>query len=120
MARASALRARAPCRADPGNAALAAYERAIRLDPRFATAYVNLADLQRQGGDESGAALAVLRSASKRHPQEISLLSALVSISRAQGDRDAALGYARQAAAAWPDNPDISRLVTELEASRVR
>jgi predicted CXXCH cytochrome family protein len=155
------------------DAALAAYERAIRLDPRFTGAYINLADAWRQQGREAEAekvlrqglavmprdaelhyalglllvrrhdhdgalqelveaarlapdnaryafvqaialhsagrraeALAVLRGANKRHPQDLDILGALVSINREAGDRQAALRYAREAAMLLPDNAD--------------
>jgi predicted CXXCH cytochrome family protein len=162
--------------------AVAAYERAIRLDPRFVGAYVNLADAWREQGrepeaekvlrrglavmprdaelhhalglllvrqhDNDGAlqelveaarlapdnaryayvqaialhangrpaeALAVLRGANRRHPEDLDILGALISISREAGDRPAALRYAKQAAALLPDNADLQRLVAELE-----
>ena len=162
--------------------AVAAYERAIRLDPRFAAGYINLADAWRQQGREAeaesvlrqglaamprdaelhhalgltlvrkhennaalgefvaaaklapdnaryayvqaialhaagrrGEALAVLRGANRRHPDDLDILGALISISREAGDRPSALRYARQAAALLPDNADLGRLVAELE-----
>jgi tetratricopeptide (TPR) repeat protein len=51
-------------------------------------------------------ALAVLRGANKRHPQDLDILGALVSINREAGDRQAALRYAREAAMLLPDNAD--------------
>ena len=52
------------------------------------------------------AALAVLRGANKRHPQDLDILGALVSINREAGDQQAALRYAREAAVLLPDNAD--------------
>ena len=162
--------------------AVAAYERAIRLDPRFVGAYVNLADAWRQQEREPQAekvlrqglavlprdaelhyalglvlvrrhendaalgefveaarlapdnaryayvraialhsagkraeALAVLRGANRRHPDDLDILGALISISREAGDRPAALRYAKRAAVLLPDNADLKRLVAELE-----
>jgi predicted CXXCH cytochrome family protein len=162
--------------------AVAAYDRAIRLDPRFAAAYINLADAWRQQGREPEAekalrrglvvmprdpelhhalglvlvrrhendaaleefveaarlapdnaryayvraialhaagrrpeALTVLRGANRRHPDDLDILGALISISREAGDRPGALRYARQAAGLLPDNADLQRLVAELE-----
>ncbi len=162
--------------------ATVAYERAIRLDPRFAAGYINLADSWRQQGREAeaesvlrqglaamprdgelhhalgltlvrrhendaalgefvaaarlapdngrytyvqaialhaagrrGEALAVLRGANRRHPDDVDILGALISISREAGDRPAALRYARQAAALLPDNADLQRLLVELD-----
>jgi tetratricopeptide (TPR) repeat protein len=51
-------------------------------------------------------ALAVLRGANKRHPQDLDILGALVSINREAGDQQAALRYAREAAMLLPDNAD--------------
>ncbi len=167
-----------------GDEALAAFARAIQLDPKLPGAYVNLADGLRQLGRESEgegekvlrqglaimpraadlhhalglllvrkhahddalkefvaavrlapdnlhyayvqaialhsagkreAALAVLRSANQRRPDDLEVLGALISIHREAGDRKAALRYARQAAALLPDNANLGRLVAELE-----
>lgn len=162
--------------------AVAAYERAIRLDPRFAAAYINLADAWRQQEREPEAekllrqglavmprdaelhhalglvlvrrhendaalgefieaarlapdnaryayiqaialhaagkrteALAVLRAANRRHPDDLDVLGALISISREAGDRRAALRYAQQAAGLLPDNVELKQLVAELD-----
>ena len=61
-------------------------------------------------------ALALLRSANKRHPNDLDILSALLSISRETGDRQAALRYAKQLAEILPGNPALNRLIAELEA----
>ncbi len=162
--------------------AVAAYERAIRLDPRFAAAYINLADAWRQQEREPEAekvlrqglavlprdaelhhalglvlvrrhendaalgefveaarlapdnaryayvraialhaagkraeALAVLRAANRRHPDDLDVLGALISINREVGDRPAALRYAKRAAVLLPDNAELKKLVAELE-----
>lgn len=162
--------------------AVAAYERAIRLDPRFAAAYINLADAWRQQEREPEAekvlrqglavmprdaelhhalglvlvrrhendaalgefieaarlapdnaryayiqaialhaagkrteALAVLRAANRRHPDDLDVLGALISISREAGDRRAALRYAQRAAGLLPDNVELKQLVAELD-----
>jgi predicted CXXCH cytochrome family protein len=163
---------------------MAAFRRAMALDPRFSAAYVNLADAYRdQGNDSAGArvlrdglaqlpraadlhhslglllirtgdkaealkefeqaatrapdqarfayvyaialnsegrkdrALEVLRAADRRHPYDLEILSALISINRESGDAKSALVYARKAAEALPDDPAIKRLITELETS---
>lgn len=162
--------------------AVADYERAIRLDPRFAAAYINLADAWRQQEREPEAekvlrqglavmprdaelhhalglvlvrrhendaalgefieaarlapdnaryayvqaialhaagkrteALAVLRAANRRHPDDLDVLGALISISREAGDRRTALRYAQQAAGLLPDNVELKQLVAELD-----
>ena len=164
---------------------IAAYERALSLDPHFAGAYVNLADAYRQQvreadgekvlrrglallprapdlhhalglllvrkGDKAaalkelsaaarlapddsryayvhaiglhstgqrGAALAALRAANARHPYDLDILGALVSLSREAGDAKGALRYALAIAEILPDDPGVRRLVTELGGAR--
>jgi predicted Zn-dependent protease len=74
---------------------------------------VNAIALNSEG--KRGEALAALRAAEKRHPNNLEVLSALISINREAGDRQAALRYARQAAVLLPDNANLTRLVAELE-----
>ena len=69
--------------------------------------------LSEASGDE---ALALLRAADRRHPNDLDILSALLSMSREAGNRQAALGYAKKLAGILPDNANLKRLVTELEA----
>ena len=162
--------------------AIAAYERALSLDPRFIGAYVNLADAYRQQGREAegekvlrrglallprgadphhalglllvrkgdtvaalkelgaavklapesaryafvyaiglhsagkrDAALAALRAADARHPYDLDILGALVSMYREAGNAKAALSYVRKLAEVLPDDPGVQRLVAELE-----
>jgi tetratricopeptide (TPR) repeat protein len=162
--------------------AIAAYGRALSLDPRFAGAYVNLADAYRQQKRESdsekvlrrgltllprapdlhhalglllvrkgdkgaaikelavaaklapdnarygfvyavglhsagkrGEALSALRSAEARHPYDLEILSALVSIIREMGKPRDALPYARKIAEVLPDEPGVKQLIAELE-----
>jgi predicted CXXCH cytochrome family protein len=63
-------------------------------------------------------ALAVLRAADARHPYDLGILGALVSINREAGNMKAALGYARKAAEAAPEDPEVKHLVTDLERAR--
>jgi len=162
--------------------AIAAYQRALLLDARFAGAYVNLTDSYRQLGREAGgeqvlrrglallpraadlhhalglllvrnddkagalkelgaamklapesaryvyvyaiglhstgkrdAALVVLRAASARHPYDLDILGALVSMNREAGNTRAALPYARRIAEVLPDDPGVQRLIADLE-----
>ena len=162
--------------------AIAAYERALLLDPRFTGAYVNLADAYRQQGndaegekllrrglvllprapdlhhvlglllvrkgdkaaalkelavaaklapdnarygfvyavglhsaDRRGEALSALRAAEVRHPYNLEILGALVSMNREAGKPHEALPYARKIAEVLPDEPGVEQLITELE-----
>ena len=61
-------------------------------------------------------ALAILRRANKKHPGDIDILSALVSIGLEAGDRKNTLRYARQLAELLPENAGLKKLITELEA----
>ena len=160
----------------------AEYRTALRLDPNFVPALVNLADLDRvRGMDEQGAellrkamsidpgnadvrhslglflvrqhdylgALDLLRQASElapdnaryayvyavalnstgarseamallerthqRHPADREVLTALISIAQSAGDIATALRYAREMAALYPANPQLRKLVSDLE-----
>jgi Flp pilus assembly protein TadD len=60
-------------------------------------------------------ALALLKATDARHPYDLDILGALISINREAGNAKAALIYARKAAEVLPDDPEVKRLVTELE-----
>ena len=60
-------------------------------------------------------ALAVLRSADARHPYDLEILSALASMNRDAGNAKAALSYARKVDEVLPGDPNVKRLVDELE-----
>ena len=88
--------------------------KAARLAPDNARyAYVEAIAVHSAG--RRSAALALLRSANQRHPNDLDILSALISISREAGDQRAALRYARKAAEILPDDQGVTRLVAELE-----
>jgi len=96
-------------------AALSEFVQAARLAPDNARyAYVHAIAVDSAGNRKQ--ALALLRSANKRHPDDLDILGALLSISRETGDRQAALRYAKQLAEILPGNPGLSRLIAELEA----
>lgn len=164
-------------------AAIKAYQRALTLDPKFAGAYVNLADAYRQSGrdnegehylrqglsllpdaadlhhalgltlirkadytaalselaeaaklapenpryayvygiglhstGDSRQALAILKAADARHPFNMDILNALISINLEVGNSKEALAFARKAAEATPDNVEIQRLIEQLGA----
>jgi tetratricopeptide (TPR) repeat protein len=170
-------------RAQQGNAAAAeaSYRTALRLDPRFVPAMVNLADLYRgldrdadgesllrqavatdpndaaaeyafgllkvrqgklddalgllrnaatlapdnaryayvyaialNGAGNGAEALATLQSAHQRHPVDVDILNALITISRDAGDRAAALGYAEELVRLVPGNADARALRDSL------
>ena len=63
-------------------------------------------------------ALAVLRSVDARHPYDLEILSALVSLNREAGDSRAALLYARKLAETRPGDPSLKRLLDELERAK--
>ncbi len=60
-------------------------------------------------------ALNVLRNANVQHPGDVDILNALISISRETGDRASELAYAKKLSALMPDNPDIQKLLSELQ-----
>jgi predicted CXXCH cytochrome family protein len=95
--------------------ALKEFVEAVRLAPGNARyAYVHAIAVDSAGQREQ--ALALLRSAIKRHPDDLDILGALLSLSRESGDRQAALGYAKQLAELLPGDPGLNRLIAELEA----
>ncbi len=61
---------------------------------------------------------AVLTAADARHPDNPEILGALVSMARERGAIDEALSYARRLSAILPDDPEVKRLVRELERGR--
>ncbi len=90
---------------------------AARLSPDNARyAYVHAVALHSAGRPDE--ALAALRAADARHPYDLGILGALVSINREAGNMTAALAYARKAAEAAPEDPEAKRLVTDLERAR--
>ena len=87
---------------------------AARLAPDNARyAYVQAIAVHSAGQRER--ALALLQQAGKRHPNNLDILAALLSISREVGDQRAALRYAKQLDEIMPGNADLGRLIAELE-----
>ena len=60
-------------------------------------------------------ALAVLRRAQQQFPGNMEIINALFTMSREAGDKPAALRYAKQLAELMPDNPNLRRLIADLE-----
>jgi predicted CXXCH cytochrome family protein len=83
--------------------ALAAFRRAIDLDPRFVGAYVNLADLYRQLGRDPDAQRS-LRDGLAISPQAADLHHALGLLLVRQGDKEIALKELATATSLAPDN----------------
>lgn len=101
---------------DP-TAALQALAKAAKLAPENARyAYVYGIALNSLGKQRE--ALTLLKAADTRHPYNLDILSALISMQREAGNNKAALAYARKIAEVMPDNPDIKRLIAELESGR--
>jgi Flp pilus assembly protein TadD len=95
--------------------ALGSLARAAELEPETPRyAYVHGVALHSTGQGER--ALAVLGSAHERHPTDAALLSALATLSRDAGNLEAARRHAHALAALRPDDPDVQRLLAELEA----
>ena len=59
-------------------------------------------------------ALRVLADSQRRHPADRDTLLALVDLLQTRGDRAGALGYARQLAELYPDDPGIAGLIGPL------
>ncbi len=86
---------------------------AVRLDPANARyAYVYAVGLNDSG--RPAEALKVLEAARKRNPFDREVLSALALYASRAGNRDAALGYAKQLQELDPENPEFARLVTMI------
>ena len=64
------------------------------------------------------AALAELRGAEARHPYDLEILGALVSMNREAGNPGNAFPYARKITEILPDDPGVKRLLSELERGK--
>ena len=87
--------------------AVAAYRQAVKLDPQFASAWVNLADAWRAQGREDEVE-ATLRKGLARLPRSADLLHALGLAQVRKGDRTAALASLAQAARLAPERSRYS------------
>jgi predicted CXXCH cytochrome family protein len=93
--------------------ALAAFQQATELEP-YSPQYAYVYAVALHSGDRREEAMVVLKEALKSHPNDRSILSALVSFNRAAGDASAALGYAERLAVITPGDPALTRLIDEL------
>jgi len=99
------------------SAALRELAMAAKLAPDSARyAYVYAVGLYSAG--RRADALSVLRAADTSHPYDVNILGALVSMNHEAGDDKAALAYAKKAAEALPDDPNLKRLLADLEGKR--
>jgi len=88
--------------------------KAANLEPASARyAYVNAVALQSAG--KTAEALAALVDADRRHPYDLDILGALVSIHLDAGHPEAVLPYARKIAEVLPDDPAVRQLLGRLE-----
>ncbi|MFO1171675.1 MAG: multiheme c-type cytochrome [Hyphomicrobiaceae bacterium] len=96
---------------------LAALAEAAELAPDNARfAYVYAIGLHSTGHRDE--AIVELQKVRRRSPFDADVLRALISMSREAGNVRAALEAARELAEALPDDPDVSRLVSELAAEQ--
>ena len=94
--------------------ALQEFAKASKLAPADARyAYVYGIALNSIGKQRE--ALSALKAADTHNPNNLQLLSALISILRESGDIKAALVYAQKVAEVLPDNEEIKQLIVELE-----
>ncbi len=97
--------------------ATAMLAKAATLDPqraRFAYVYA----IALNSGEQRAGALRVLEENHARHPADRDTLTALVSLNREAGDRDAALRYAEMLARLTPGDPTVAQLLDELRQPR--
>ena len=90
---------------------------AAKLSPDNARyAYVQAIALNSTGKKKD--ALNVLRNANLQHPGDVDILNALISINREAGDRASELVYAKKLSTMMPDNPEIQKLLNDLQKQR--
>jgi predicted CXXCH cytochrome family protein len=98
-------------------AALKELSTAAKLEPDNARyAYVHAVGLHSAG--QRSEALIVLRAADKRHPYDLEILSALISMNLEAGDNKSALIYAKKAAEVLPNDQGVKALIAKLEGKR--
>jgi tetratricopeptide (TPR) repeat protein len=96
--------------------ALPALQKALILapdNPRYVYVYAIALNSAGQTRD----ALEILQQAGHRHPADFDILTALVTISRDAGNREAAIGYAEDLVRAAPNAPQARGLLESLRNS---
>ncbi len=81
--------------------------------PQYAYVYA----VALHSGGHVDEAMTVLKQALTRHPNDRSILSALVAFNRTGGDAEAALNYAQRLAIITPDDPNLTKIIDELKQS---
>ena len=95
--------------------ARARYEKMIAADPRNDQLRLAMAELQNLSGASVAEVRATLESAVADNPTSAAARLALVNYLRRIGDASAALSAARTAAAALPDNPQVTELLGTIQ-----
>ena len=76
-------------------------------------AYVYAVALNSSGARSE--AMALLEQTHQQHPADREVLTALISIAQSAGDIATALRYAREMVALYPADPQLRKLVSDLE-----
>jgi tetratricopeptide (TPR) repeat protein len=97
--------------------AIELYKQSIRLDPKYALSYNNLAYLYVTQGNNLGEALQASNRSLQLDPENPNLKDTKGWILYKQGHADLALNLVKQAAAALPDNADVQSHLKTLEAA---
>jgi Flp pilus assembly protein TadD len=96
--------------------ALEELRQAVDIQPEQARyAYVYAVALHSTG--RASDALRLLQDNAERHPADRDTLSALINFSRQAGNTANALKYARQLATLLAGNPELARIIRELEGT---
>jgi len=93
--------------------ARAEFQKATELEPE-SPQYVYVYAVSLYSGGRTEEAMTVLKKAVTRHPNDRSILSALIALSRTNGDADAALTYAQRLAVITPDDTNLTKLIDDL------
>jgi predicted Zn-dependent protease len=93
--------------------ALSALQKAVALAPQDAR-YAYVYAIALNSAEQTGNALTVLKWANGQHPADADILTALATISRDTGDREAALAYAEKLVAVAPNDQQAKALLESL------